>query len=223
MIACYIIIGVALGLTIWYIMAKSKKYDLKELFLKIAISFLFMVVAIVASFSSGKFTLFNVFVIIGLLLGLLGDVFLDLKYVDRERENGYTYAGFIVFGIGHFMYMTALTLNYHNGSPLYIIFAILLALALAVLPILLEKPLKLKYGKMKLISFLYAICLFGTLSFSFLLAIENGFQITSLNMFLIGAALFVISDLVLSGTFFGEGKERPIDFILNYSTYYCDF
>ena len=39
-------------------------------------------------------------------------------------------------------------------------------------------------------------------------------------MFLVGAVLFAISDLVLSGTFFGKGKERPIDFILNYLTYY---
>ena len=31
--------------------------------------------------------------------------------------------------------------------------------------------------------------------------------------------LFAISDLVLSGTYFGKGKERPIDFILNYITY----
>jgi hypothetical protein len=39
-------------------------------------------------------------------------------------------------------------------------------------------------------------------------------------MFFFGAVSFTLSDLVLSGTFFGEGKERPIDFILNYSTYY---
>ena len=39
-------------------------------------------------------------------------------------------------------------------------------------------------------------------------------------MMFIGGILFAISDLVLSGTYFGEGKERPIDFILNYITYY---
>jgi len=32
--------------------------------------------------------------------------------------------------------------------------------------------------------------------------------------------LFTASDLVLSKTYFGEGHERPIDFILNYFTYY---
>ena len=87
--------------------------------------------------------------------------------------------------------------------------------------ILLEKPLRLKYGKLKKIAFCYALCLFGTCSFSLFLAIQNGFSILGLNLFLIGAILFAVSDLILSDTYFGEGKERPIDFILNYSTYYA--
>jgi hypothetical protein len=36
----------------------------------------------------------------------------------------------------------------------------------------------------------------------------------------VGGVLFAVSDLVLSGTYFGKGHERPIDFILNYLTYY---
>ena len=221
MITSIILMCISGCLLVWYIISKCEKYDLKELFLKIAISFLFVVVAIVSSFSSGKFTMFNLLVITGLLLGLLGDVFLDLKYVDKERELGYTYAGFIVFGIGHILFITALCLNYYqSGGILFIILPIITSILLAALTILLEKPLKLKYGKMKLISFCYAICLFGSVSFSLFLSIQNGFQITSLTMFFIGSVLFTLSDLVLSGTFFGEGKERPIDFILNYSTYY---
>ena len=126
----------------------------------------------------------------------------------------------VAFGIGHMMYMTALIINYHSGSWLYILFAILTDIVLACLTILLEKPLKLHYGRFKGISFAYALCLFGTFSFSLFLAIENRFQFVPLNMFLVGATLFAISDLVLSGTYFGEGKERPVDFILNYTTYY---
>ena len=36
----------------------------------------------------------------------------------------------------------------------------------------------------------------------------------------IGGVFFAISDLILSGTYFGVGKERPIDLTLNYITYY---
>ena len=47
----------------------------------------------------------------------------------------------------------------------------------------------------------------------------NGWKVTTLNLFFIGGILFALSDLVLSGTYFG-GKERPVDIILNYLTYY---
>ena len=221
MVSSFIIIGIATLLMVWYIISKCQKYDLKELFLKIAVSTLFIVLALVATYNSGKFTIFNVLVISGLLLGLLGDVFLDLKYVDKERTKGYTYAGFIVFGVGHILFITALIIEYfYEANALFIILPIVISIALAFITILLEKPLKLKYGQYKIISLCYAICLFGTLLFSLFAAIHFRFQITTLNMFFFGAVSFTMSDLVLSGTFFGEGKERPIDFTLNYVFYY---
>ena len=51
------------------------------------------------------------------------------------------------------------------------------------------------------------------------LALYHGWQVTTLNIIFIGSILFALSDLVLSGTYFG-GKERPVDIILNYLTYY---
>ena len=47
----------------------------------------------------------------------------------------------------------------------------------------------------------------------------HGWHVTTLNLIFIGSILFALSDLVLSGTYFG-GKERPVDIILNYLTYY---
>ena len=222
MISCFIIMAVAIILLVWYIIFKCKKYDLKELFIKICVSLLFIIVALVATLNSNKFSIVNVLIITGLTFGLIGDILLDLKYIDLERSNAYTYAGFIVFGLGHIMYIASLIINFYiKGGVLYIILPIVLDVILSVATILMEKPLKLNYGKLKKISFCYAMCLFGTCSFSLFLAIQNGFQVLSLNLFLIGAVLFAASDLILSGTYFGEGKERPIDFILNYSTYYA--
>jgi uncharacterized membrane protein YhhN len=221
MIGCLVIIGIAIPLIVWYVISKCKKYDLKELFLKTGISLLFVILSIVSTIVSGSFSLFNGLVILGLVFGLVGDILLDLKYVDIERTRGYSYGGFIVFGIGHILFITALIATYYQkGGVWFIILPILLDIVLAFVTILLEKPLKLKYGEYKLISFLYALCLFGTCSFSLFLAIQNNFSIVPLNLFLAGSLLFALSDLVLSGTFFGEGKERPIDFALNYATYY---
>ena len=35
-----------------------------------------------------------------------------------------------------------------------------------------------------------------------------------------GIILFLLSDLVLSGTYFGEGRDRPRDIALNYLSYF---
>jgi len=220
MVSAIIIVSIAFILLVWFIYEKSKKYDLKELFIKTAISVLFILLALITTYNSGTFTIFNVLVITGLVFGLLGDILLDLKAIDLERTKGYTYAGFITFGLGHILFITALIMKYYKGEVLYIILAIITDIVISAITILMEKPLKLKYGKMKPTVLLYALCLFGTVSFSLFLAIENGFQYQTLTMFFIGAVLFAASDLILSGTYFGEGKERPVDFVLNYVFYY---
>ena len=119
------IICCACLLLVWYLISKCQKYDLKELFIKIGISVLFVVVALIATLKSNTFSLFHILVITGLLLGLIGDILLDLKYVDKERTVGYSYGGFIVFGIGHILYMIAIIMHFYNGKILFIISSLL--------------------------------------------------------------------------------------------------
>ena len=48
----------------------------------------------------------------------------------------------------------------------------------------------------------------------------HGWRVPALNLLFAGGVLFALSDLVLSGTYFGEGKERPVDLILNYLNFH---
>ena len=80
--------------------------------------------------------------------------------------------------------------------------------------------MKLHYGKMKGIVIGYGVLLFSTVLLSGSLAMANGWQNPTLNLFFAGGVLFALSDLVLSGTYFGVGKERPVDIISNYILYY---
>ena len=66
----------------------------------------------------------------------------------------------------------------------------------------------------------YGVLLFSTLLLSGSLALSYEWSEAALNLLFAGAVLFTASDLVLSGTYFGTGQERPINFILNYFTYY---
>ena len=48
----------------------------------------------------------------------------------------------------------------------------------------------------------------------------NHFDVMTLNIMFVGLVFFLISDLILSGTYFGEGKDRPVDVITNHAAYY---
>ena len=53
------------------------------------------------------------------------------------------------------------------------------------------------------------------------LALMYNFKVMTLNFMFVGGLLFLLSDLILSGTYFGEGKRRPVDIITNHVSYYA--
>lgn len=159
--------------------------------------------------------------ILGLLFGLLGDIWLDLKFVYPADDRAYTYAGFLSFGIGHVLYIAGMLLSYPPaGKPLYALLPLLLAVLLSLGNALLEKPMKLSYGSMKPTVILYGVLLFSTLLIAGGLALYAHWQNRALNLIFAGGLLFALSDLILSGTYFGTGKDRPVDIALNYLSYY---
>jgi hypothetical protein len=223
MTACTILLILGAVVLFLYIREKLRAYTLKAVFLKTAVSVLFIAVAVCAWYASAaKSSLqpFGALILLGLLFGLLGDIWLDLKYVYPKQDDPFTYAGFASFTVGHFLYISGMLLRYYpQGKPMYIVLPILLAILVSDGNILLEKAMKLRFGKMKLIVFSYGAVMFSTVLISGGLAMYHGWNVTTLNLIFAGSILFALSDLVLSGTYFG-GKERPIDIILNYLTYY---
>ena len=207
-----------------YIREKIKAYSVKAVILKSIVSVLFIAVGVYGSWLSavkGTASLLCPFVVLGLVFGLMGDIWLDLKYVFPEKDEPFTYAGFCVFGVGHIFYITGMLLSYYpTGKPMTVSVPILLAAVMSVGNAVLEKPMKLQYGKLKPVVIAYGVLLFGMVLISGSLALAHGWKETPLNLLFIGGVFFAISDLILSGTYFGVGKERPIDLALNYITYY---
>lgn len=220
LILCIIFICLGVISLSLFLIEKTKRYSVKAVILKTITSLFFIATCAVGLYEHHEHIL-PLFVILGLVCGLLGDISLDLKYIYREHDRPYTYAGFIMFGIGHILYIAGmLSEHYHGENPLYIIIPIIVGAVVSFITILLEKVMKLRYGEMKIISLIYGIVIFSMLGTALSLCILNQFKDTTLIMFFAGAVLFVISDLILSGTFFGQGKERPIDIISNGITYY---
>ena len=202
----------AVALTL-YIPEKIKGYTVKAVFKKSIVSFLFIAVAVAA----GSVSRLSQFVIMGLVCGILGDIWLDLKYVYPDHDDTYTYYGFSVFGIGHIFFCAGLIIQYGRGP--FLIASFVLAAIIAAGNDLLAKPLKLEFGKMRPVVLIYAFLLFCTVFVSGAQLLRHGG--TALWLFFIGSVIFAVSDMILSGTYFGEGKERPVDIIGNYICYYA--
>ena len=209
----------AIALT-FFLIEKCKGYSLKAVFIKATASMLFIALAAVSLYKSG-YHIFPKFAIIALALGMLGDISLDLKYVYSNQDKPYTIAGFLVFGLGHILYVTGMFLEFfHNDSFLYILLPLVVGLIGGVATVLIEKPMKLQYKEFKWIVGAYATILFSMTASTVSLCILSGFQAVSLILLMGGGILFALSDLILNMTYFGEGHEKPFDIITNTVTYY---
>ncbi len=219
-IICMVLGAISLAL---FLIEKCRKYSVKELILKATTSLLFIGTALFSNFHGGSKPL-GVFIIFGLACGMLGDIWLDLKYVFKEKDKIFTYAGFISFAIGHLVYIAGYIYQYlrdlSGANVLFIILPIVLGLAIGAVPLLLHKLLKVDFKDMKIITYIYSAILFMMTLFTLSLCIKTGFKEVTPIMLFAGGLLFTVSDLILSGTYFGVNHEKPFDIISNGVTYY---
>lgn len=211
---------IGLILMIFYIRKKVPGASVPALFLKMLTSVFFLLTALIGLAKQQEISLFGCLITGGLILGLCGDVLLDLKYIYPQDDSPYTYSGFITFAIGHLFYIAAMAIRFRPfTAAIFLLIPISLAVGIFVGTVW-EKIAKLTYGHFRIITIIYVSILFYTTALSCVLCIQTGFTEPSLLLLFPALVLFCISDSILCLTFFGIGKDRPIDIIFNYCTYY---
>jgi len=212
-----------------YIYFRAKGRGLPGILLKICTSVFFLLTTLAATLHlpfdrlPGMLPLCAA-ILAGQILGLLGDFWLDMKDMYPQHKDPYMFAGFTSFITGHVFFVAGLLAVYGMDLRTFLV-SIGAGAALLIIVLLMEKPMKLRYGKFKGISAGYSV-LFGfiiALAFQMAFPSAEGGKPPMLMQPLvmaIGLVLFLLSDLVLSGTYFGKGKDRPIDYTLNYLFYY---
>ncbi len=219
----FVLLAIGIVFLVLFLIKRLTEKRIKALFLKALTSVFFVSCASAAVYNAAdsENLSFGLFLIVGLLFGLLGDIWLDLKWIYPADNDIYTFLGFGSFFAGHIVYLGALLINFADFTkPLYLIAPVIIAVLAALGIAATEKPMKLSYGKFKKISVCYAGILALMTFMSGSLALMYGFENMTLNFMFIGGVFFVVSDVILSGTYFGQGKDRPVDIVVNHVTYY---
>ena len=216
----YVLLAIGITATIVFLVLRVKKGGIAALYAKAIASCCFIATALAAMNRNRVFLEFGTLILAGLILGMLGDIWLDLKWIYLQDKDSYLYAGFISFLLGHVCFITAIFRSAPWNS-FSIIMSIVLALVIGLIAILMEKPLKMKYGKFKLIVFLYSCTLALTMTASMMTTYITKFKLSAWIVMSVGALLFLLSDLVLSGMYFGENKNTKGNIILNHTLYYA--
>lgn len=157
--------------------------------------------------------------VLGLALGMAGDILLDLKRAGKPEDEGlYLVSGEVAFALGHAAYLAGALLYVNADLLLPTLVCIPIAALLAGgSMVMATKTMNAKFGKFTGISFAYAMILSYMTVLSIWLAILD----TRLILMAVGMVLFLLSDLVLSMMYFVEGKkEDKMLMIVNHVLYY---
>jgi uncharacterized membrane protein YhhN len=204
--------------TLLFLAVRVKKGGLPGVITKAVASVLFIATACAAIAVNPGESAYGLLIVIGLACGLLGDIWLDLKYAYPQDGDTYLYAGFYSFFTGHLFFISAIYMSY-EWTPVTLAVSTAAALAGATGASMMEKPLKLDYGQFRPTCFIYGFILMMTASSSVVAACATGETVWIAMS--AGSVLFLLSDLVLSGTYFGTGKNTPAYVIANHALYYA--
>lgn len=149
----------------------------------------------------------------GLVLGMVGDIFLDASHVCPE-EKAFLPLGMAAFAIEHIAVFCAVTAacGFH-----ILYFGISLAFgAVTALAVLFAVRKNMNFGELFYPSAIYASLLTATMAYYILMAVLGGLAVT----LAIGAVLFFISDFIILFILFGEKDTVKMN-VFNLSTYFA--
>ena len=215
------IISIVLGAAflLWYILRCCKGRDVPGLLIKSIVSVLYITTAAFAIMERPETFRYGLWIIIGGVFGLLGDVYLDQKWIHLDSMENYLRMGFSVFAIGHLFYVVATVETAKLGIKDMLIPA-LIAVGFPLLNECLKKPLKQDFGKFRAFVFCYGMVLSFMVALSGMAYYKTGSK--AFLIYLVAGLFFFVSDIILSAIYFTrDGKKVTVTrFILNIIAYY---
>jgi hypothetical protein len=149
---------------------------------------------------------------LGLVLGLIGDLILEVQYFHETQKSEQISMGMIAFGLGHIFYILALS-SYYTFSY----WSLLIGILMVGIVYIGSKLMKIDFKSLAFMSYLYTLIIFTMVGLSVIVYINDLGQASLI--FMIGAILFGVSDLLLAPIYFKAEKSK-LFIIGNLATYY---
>lgn len=214
MTALLALIAIAgLAIDVWFIKTEYAGEMLKATVLKGVASLFFVILGAVCYGANP--TDFGKMILIGLVLGLIGDVFLNMRNLYEGGKSTKVFAvGILAFLSGHFLYIAALI----NRNTSIVLPALILAAVISVLAIPpLMKRIEAPSKGLKIFGYVYLVIVIAMFSCAAVLLVKDGDAAMTV-LFAIGGFLFMISDFIMIYYSFGK-KVKPLRAI-NLLSYY---
>ncbi|MBQ8227714.1 MAG: hypothetical protein IJZ88_01740 [Clostridia bacterium] len=215
----WIALALCVVVTAVFTAKRGLKVGVADLALKTVTSCLFVAVGIAAMIANPDAVLsYGLMVIAGGVFGLLGDIFIELKWIQPQNSNTFLTFGFVTFMVQHVLLVAAVFIHY----PMTLVNALVsltAPLAVLLLSSVAVKITKMDMGKFKVLSNSYGALASMTFSVGFMTMTNYGMELSQI-LFFAGAVSFFVSDLVLSQIFFTEKGCNRLFVVLNHITYY---
>lgn len=209
-----VLIAAGLAIDIWFIATEYAGRMLRATVLKGLASLMFVLLGLLCYRSSP--TPFGRLIVIGLILGMIGDVLLNMRNLYEGRKSMMVFAaGILAFLSGHFLYIAALL---RRGGPGILLTALILTavIAAASVPPLMKRITAPSKG-LKIFGYVYLVIVIAMSSCAAaLLRADGGTALSA--VFTAGGALFMISDFIMIYYSFGR-KIKPLRAV-NLLSYY---
>lgn len=145
-------------------------------------------------------------IVIGLGLGMIGDIFLNMRNLFEGGKSNKVFAvGILAFLSGHFLYIGYLASQ--TGMKFWIALILTVVIGVAAIPQLMKRIEAPSKG-LKIFGYVYLTVVIAMFSFAATMLIVNKVSLLTV-IFLVGAFLFLISDFIMIYYSFGK-KIKPL-------------
>lgn len=215
----YIVLAVGVVVSLIFCYQRRLGFSIKNLLFKSVSSLCYLLTAVFALIHNSSAYTYGSLIIMGGALGLVGDILLDLKGVYKQDEKVYLKGGFIFFLVGHIFYTCAVIYSLRIKWWLVLI-SVVVSAVIGYATVAMANVMKVHYGAYRRIVAVYVAFLAMTTVISIIAVFVSSFQKGYILM-AVGSVLFLLSDAVLSNTFFGRGNDKPIHYFINHFLYYA--